>query len=316
MKAEKFNDILDTCLERLARGDTPEQCLARYPEQAIELEPLLRTAAMTRAAVAIAPRAESRARGWQRVSEALRETSPARASIFSAMPRWAVAMAALIVFLVASGATAGAAAGSLPDSFLYPVKLATEKVQLSLTFSHLVKTELLVKLADRRVSEITSMAEKGKPDKMAAPARRLDELLAAVAGPELATRSDLLMQSFSSAPAREAPPDEMTPQPTPTPAPQPVAAEPPATGEPPPPSFGITGAPEFTKSASDYAIPLPPEQAQLVGLLRRYQTEHPEKLQTAMENAPPELKALLVSIINRYPASYQQLLDTWQKPLP
>ncbi|MFH0942401.1 MAG: DUF5667 domain-containing protein [Chloroflexota bacterium] len=311
MKREEiFNDILDACLEGLARGDTPEQCLARYPEQAAQLEPLLRTAAEARAAVAITPRTESRARGWLRLSEALRETRPARASFFSTMPRWAVATTVLIVFLAAGGATAGAAAGSLPDNFLYPVKLATEKVQLSLTFSHLGKTELLVRLADRRVSEITRMAEKGMPDKMVAPARRLDELLAAVTGPELAAQPTL-MKSFSVSPAQEPPLKEMIPQPTP--APEPGTETPEARGGAPP---SISVPPTITGTSSDNAVPLPPEQAQLIELLRRYQTEHPEKLQAVLEKAPPELRALLESIISRSRASYQQLLDTWQKPLP
>jgi len=35
-----FEDILNTCLDRITlKGDTIEQCLESYPEQAVELEP-------------------------------------------------------------------------------------------------------------------------------------------------------------------------------------------------------------------------------------------------------------------------------------
>ena len=38
------NDILELCLERLAQGDTVENCLADYPQEAAELRPLLQAA--------------------------------------------------------------------------------------------------------------------------------------------------------------------------------------------------------------------------------------------------------------------------------
>ena len=44
MKNSELENILDECLERLVKGETVEQCLQRYPEQAAQLELLLRTA--------------------------------------------------------------------------------------------------------------------------------------------------------------------------------------------------------------------------------------------------------------------------------
>ncbi len=301
--AKIFNDILDACLDSLAQGETPEQCLGRYPGQAAELEALLRTAAAARQATDVTPRAEARVEGWRQVSNALREPVPARVSIF-AMPRWAVAVAALALFFVAGGAVVGAAYGKLPDNFLYPVKLTAERVQLAFTFSELEKTELLVSLANRRVSEITAMAEKGKPDKMAAPARRLDELLVAATGPMLTAPA--MLESFS-------PPDnEISKGTAPSPTTPPV--EPPKAGEETP-SVTAT-APQIMGVTSDNAAPLSPEQAGLIEMLRRYQVEDPQKLQAVLDIAPPQTKALLESIISRYPPAYQRLLDTWQTPLP
>ena len=70
-KSSEFENILDECLERLIKGETVEQCLESYPEQALELEPLLRTAQATREASAIAPRAEFRARARYEFTSAL-----------------------------------------------------------------------------------------------------------------------------------------------------------------------------------------------------------------------------------------------------
>ena len=57
-KSNEFENILDDCLERLARGETVEQCLESYPEQAAQLRPLLQTSQLAREASAILPRAE------------------------------------------------------------------------------------------------------------------------------------------------------------------------------------------------------------------------------------------------------------------
>jgi hypothetical protein len=45
MKMERLERVLDECLEGLARGQTVEQCLARHPDLADQLRPMLLTAA-------------------------------------------------------------------------------------------------------------------------------------------------------------------------------------------------------------------------------------------------------------------------------
>ncbi len=56
-KGKRFDNVLNECLERLLKGETIEQCLQSYPEQAAELEPLLRTALAAKRVSAIQPRA-------------------------------------------------------------------------------------------------------------------------------------------------------------------------------------------------------------------------------------------------------------------
>ena len=63
MKRKEFDNILSDCLERLLEGgETLEQCLARYPEQAAALRPLLETSLVARQASAVSPRPEFRTR--------------------------------------------------------------------------------------------------------------------------------------------------------------------------------------------------------------------------------------------------------------
>ena len=72
-RKREFNHTFDECLERLLTGgETIEQCLRSYPEQAEELEPLLKTALAARKASAIQPRPEFRDRARHQFHLALR----------------------------------------------------------------------------------------------------------------------------------------------------------------------------------------------------------------------------------------------------
>jgi len=183
-KTKEFNNILDECLERLlVKGETLEQCLVSYPEQAGELGPLLQTALATKKALAIQPRPEFKARARYQFGSALREVRPRRRFFFLGwQPRWATAVAAVLILLLGGGSTVAAAGNSMPDDLLYPVKLATEQVQLALTFSNMGRAELHAELADRRVAEIIYMADKGDAQQVEVIARRLDNHLVMLAG--------------------------------------------------------------------------------------------------------------------------------------
>ena len=182
-ETKEFNNILDECLERLlVKGETVEQCLASYPEEADELGPLLQTALATKKALAIQPRPEFKARVRYQLSSAFQEVKPKRRfSFLSWQPRWATAVAAVLILLLGGGSTVAAADSSMPDDLLYPVKLATEQVQLALTFSNMGRAELCTELADRRVAEIIYMADKGDAQQVEVIAQRLDNHLVMIA---------------------------------------------------------------------------------------------------------------------------------------
>jgi len=79
--------------------------------------------------------------------------------------------------LLAGGGTVAAASNSMPDSILYPVKLATENVQLALTTSELGRVRLCAGFADERVAEIIYMAERGDAHEVEVITKRLDDRL-------------------------------------------------------------------------------------------------------------------------------------------
>jgi len=56
-----------------------------------------------------------------------------------------------------------ASADSLPGDTLYPVKTATEKVQAFFTFGDEARANFHLKLAERRMEELGSLAEKNRP---------------------------------------------------------------------------------------------------------------------------------------------------------
>ncbi len=184
--ADRFEDVLSDCTERLLQGESVEQCLQRYPEQARELEPLLRVAAAVRkSAAAIEPRPEFAARTRYEVQSRLRaadrKTAPRRSPVMGWIPRWAVAVVSVVLVLLLGGTTTVAASSdALPGDPLYSVKTTTETVQLKLTFSQEGKARLQARFAERRVGEMARLAESGRTEQLRTAAARFGDHLAGI----------------------------------------------------------------------------------------------------------------------------------------
>ncbi len=271
-RPREFDDILDECIERLlVRGETVEQCLASYPEHTAELKPLLETALKTKQATAIEPRPDFKARIRYQLLSAGEPPKPKRwvSFLLGWQPRWATAIALFLVLVLAGGGTAAAADSSMPNSPLYPVKLATEQVRLVLTPSDIGKTELYAKLADRRVAEIVYMVDWDKPEKIEPTAQRLNKLLVMIADTPLAENG--------RGKAMMAPP--VAP-----PAPEPAES-----------------AKEVPASANG--------RARLRTLLKQYATDHPAALRAVLDKAPDSARPALRQAISVSESSYQKALD-------
>jgi len=179
-------------MERLlVKGESLQQCLARYPEQAAELKPLLETALAAREASTIQPRPDFKARARYQFRSALKETAAGKSrTSWGWFPRWATVMAIVLVLVLGGGGTVAAADSSMPDSPLYSVKLVTERVRLTLTPSQMGRARIYAQLADRRVTEIAYMAGKGDARQVDIITQRLDRHLALLTVLVLAQRGD------------------------------------------------------------------------------------------------------------------------------
>lgn len=347
---KELDNILEDCLERiLTGGETVAQCLKRYPQWAEELEPLLRASVFAGKASSIEPRPEFRERARHQMRAALREMAEKRErrfSLFRWQPRWALVVIAVLVLVVGSSGTVAASTDSMPDEFLYPVKLAAERVRLTLTPSELGKAELYLELADKRVNEIIAMADKGKSGQVESTARRLNAHLARAAG---------LMAARSGRSAVVAPPPEALLAPTPAPpeaAPEaaPAPATPPSAEAPEPATPGPDGTgppsplpgktPEITAVEPEEEEerpqaperPAPPagrgrpgageeepeDEAELAGLDRetrlrmvmiRNAIRNSENLRNALERVPEKARPALLRAIARSDNAYERLLE-------
>ena len=212
--ARKIEDILNNCLERMFKGESVEDCLKDYPERASELEPLLKTgAALTQKSFAIQPAPEFKARvrsQLQGLLYARQEKKRKKIPIWHR--RWAVAMTTVLVIAFASVGVVAASTNALPDEPLYPVKLAMERVRLTLTFSDVDRGKLSIQFAERRVGEIAEMARQGKSDEIPAlaeqVANRLDKVYLAEETRDMEQRRSKTLASPPPAPSAPTPSEE------------------------------------------------------------------------------------------------------------
>ena len=165
-----MEDILNECLERVFKGESIGTCLNAYPEQASKLEPLLKVSLVfMQRSSAIQPDPEFKARVHSQLQAMLyakQKKAERRARIPIWQRRWALAMTAILGFLLIGVGTLAASARALPDDALYPVKLAAEQVRVTLAFSDVDEAKLHLQFAERRADEMTEMARQGKSDKI------------------------------------------------------------------------------------------------------------------------------------------------------
>lgn len=301
-KSKKLNNILDECLERLLiKGESIEQCLQSYPEYAEELKPLLDTILSAQGVSDIEPRPEFMARARYQFRLALQEARAKKERrFFGWQPAWAATVAVVVTFVLASGVTVGAAGNSMPDEPLYPVKVATEQLQLTVTRSPVGKAELHAKLADRRVAEIIYLADKNKPQAIESTTRRLNTNLVRIAA--LSRVQPKVAEALSEpAPGERAPQVESPKLPREEVAPQVESTR---------PSLPQRGpqkvSPEPAEGEPDVRMQRIRDRAKLRAVIAHYAENHPEKLRAALKKAPPSVRPALRRAIAISEARYKE----------
>ncbi|MCC7352251.1 MAG: hypothetical protein IT330_00735 [Anaerolineae bacterium] len=165
---------LEECLEALKAGESLAACLARHPGQTEALRPLLATiAGIERLGSVPSPRpAEGAARGRaeflvavtqrRRAQEQRRQRRYSFRHLFSWGAGWATAAAALVLVVILATGSVAASAGALPGDVLYPVKRATEQVQVFFSFNPAARDALREQLDERRRQEVLQVLEAGR----------------------------------------------------------------------------------------------------------------------------------------------------------
>ena len=151
------------CLDALAQGESIERILARYPQEAAQLRPLLQTAAGL-PALRMEPSEAVKMRSRQKFmaqADLLRRPSKRQSLWF--LPRFATGFVAagLVAIVLSTGAVA-ASGSALPGDPLYGVKRTVENVRLSTSGSPVVRDELQRQFEQRRRDEANELLDAGR----------------------------------------------------------------------------------------------------------------------------------------------------------
>ncbi len=176
---DTLDQALQECLELLHRGVSVEECLARYHENAEELEPLLRTAVAMEHQLAQPMPQLARTRVRARVLTEWgqrRESRRIRWSLPLFVPRWAAVAASLLLAIMVGGTgTVAAAEAAIPGDILYPVKELREETVLWLTLSPEARIVRYAGLVNERARELQSLTAKNRVDDLPTALRRLND---------------------------------------------------------------------------------------------------------------------------------------------
>ena len=338
-----FESVLDDCLSHLREGAGIEACLARYPEYAVKLEPLLRIALRAQELRPVEPPSMAALAAGRRrfLQEAARlrqrEALPRAGWLFTLlrpMPRgvWArrglatTALTVLLLLALLGGGVMVASANSLPGDPLYPIKRATEQVQLSFTFDPAAKARLQNEFEERRREEARATIKAGRKTEVEfkGTIQSFDETSWIVGGITVSldantiiegvpqTRLTAVVKALSQADGRliarrieviggkpkETPRPTATPLPTATPVPtetpQPTATPQPPTATPAPP----TPTPKPAKAKPTAMPTLPPTDTPTLP-----PTDTPTPTPTAIPAPPREIKVKFEGAISNISAT-------------
>jgi hypothetical protein len=163
-------DALDFCLQEMERGAEIESVLARFPEHADELRPILKTAAKAQKMAVPAPDADvvrrSRARVMQHAAE-LRESRVApvhRRNRISLVQRLVISFGLAAIFLLSGSGLLSASASALPGEQLYPVKRGWENIRLFFIFDSEARALLEDEFENERLHEVNELLAEGRDE--------------------------------------------------------------------------------------------------------------------------------------------------------
>ena len=149
----ELETILDTCLYQIEAGESNiEACLARYPDHAEELKPLLMAATRLARAREVVPDPSYKARARTQLNVYMQQ-HPQRRRVSPIFWRFSIALATVMLLFVASGTAFAQTA--LPGDAFYTWKLTSENVW---RFTSSDPLGVDITLSNRRVDELMTVS--------------------------------------------------------------------------------------------------------------------------------------------------------------
>ena len=145
--------ILDTCLYQIGDGKSNiDECLARYPEHAAQLQPLLKVATKLARGREVAPDPAYKARARTQLNVYMQQ-HPQRKRVSPVFWRFSIALATVLLLFVASGTAFAQTA--LPGGVFYDWKLTSENVW---RFTSSDPLGVDITLSNRRMNELVEVS--------------------------------------------------------------------------------------------------------------------------------------------------------------
>ena len=160
-------DALEFCLREIEEGGEMETALARFPEYAEELRPILETSIKAGAMASPEPSPElvrrSRTRVMQHAAE-LREAkvAPRTKRVIPLFQRLAISFTLAAIFLMSGSGLLSASASALPGENLYPVKRGWESIRLFFIFDSEARSLLEHEFENERLHEANELLAEGR----------------------------------------------------------------------------------------------------------------------------------------------------------
>ena len=163
-------DVLEKCVQELENGVDLETALARYPDYAGELRPILKASIMARARSAASPVPSSnvvrrgRAKFLQQAAQMREAKTTPRKRMIPLLQRLAISFSLTALFLTGGTGLVGASSSALPGENLYPVKRTWEDLRLFLTFDQNRKVYLESEYDNERLTEVSDLLLEGRDE--------------------------------------------------------------------------------------------------------------------------------------------------------
>jgi len=159
---ERLSEALDECITAINSGSGLEECLAKYPNLADELRPLIETSTAARSLTTthVPSATRNRSRTILLAHAAQRRKTRIPLLTYFRIPRLALSLAAVLVVLVFSfNGLIVTSAKTLPGDTLYPIKRVAETVRLQLTNNIETKQQIEADYNQQRTEEVLELLQ-------------------------------------------------------------------------------------------------------------------------------------------------------------